>query len=78
VASHFDRAVEAFGRVDILVANAGAQKDAGIADMTLEDWRQVIELDLTASSSAVARRYGGSGYRTVPAGPSELPAPSSR
>jgi glucose 1-dehydrogenase len=33
--------------VDILVANAGAQKDAGIADMTLDDWRQVIELDLT-------------------------------
>jgi glucose 1-dehydrogenase len=46
VASLFDRTVEAFGRVDILVANAGAQKDAGIADMTLDDWREVIELDL--------------------------------
>jgi glucose 1-dehydrogenase len=33
--------------VDILVANAGAQKDAGIADMTLDDWREVIELNLT-------------------------------
>jgi NAD(P)-dependent dehydrogenase (short-subunit alcohol dehydrogenase family) len=43
----FDRTVEAFGRVDILVANAGARKDAGIADMTLDDWREVIELDLT-------------------------------
>jgi glucose 1-dehydrogenase len=47
VASLFDRTVEAFGRVDILVANAGAQKDAGIVDMTLDDWREVIELDLT-------------------------------
>jgi glucose 1-dehydrogenase len=43
----FDRTVDAFGRVDILVANPAAQKDAGIADMTLDDWREVIELDLT-------------------------------
>ena len=47
VTSVFDETVEAFGRVDILVANAGAQKDAGIADMTLDDWREVIDLDLT-------------------------------
>ena len=47
MASLFNQTVEAFGRVDILVANAGAQKDAGIADMTLDDWREVIELDLT-------------------------------
>jgi glucose 1-dehydrogenase len=47
VASLFDLTVEAFGRVDILVANARAQKDAGIADMTLDEWREVIELDLT-------------------------------
>ncbi len=47
VASLFDQTVEAFGWVDILVVNAGAQKDAGIADMTLDDWREVIELDRT-------------------------------
>ena len=47
VAKLFDAACEAFGRVDILVANSGAQKDAAIADMTLEQWRAVIDLDLT-------------------------------
>jgi len=60
VASLFDLTVEAFGRVDILVATAGAQKDAGIADMTLDDWREVIELDLTGQflcCREVVRRF---------------------
>ena len=43
----FDEATEAFGRVDLLVANSGVQKDAGIADMTLEDWNTVIGINLT-------------------------------
>ncbi|MBW4331750.1 glucose 1-dehydrogenase [Stakelama sp. CBK3Z-3] len=47
VAKLFDATQQAFGRVDILVANSGAQKDAGIAEMTLDQWRTVIDLDLT-------------------------------
>lgn len=43
----FDRTVERFGRVDVLVANAGLQKDAPIAELTLEDWRTVIQVNLT-------------------------------
>jgi glucose 1-dehydrogenase len=43
----FDEAAEAFGRVDILVSNAGVQKDANIAEMTLEDWNTVIDINLT-------------------------------
>jgi glucose 1-dehydrogenase len=43
----FDETVRAFGRVDVLVANSGMQKDSAIADMTLADWRAVIDLDLT-------------------------------
>lgn len=43
----FDATMEAFGRVDILVANSGAQKDAPVATMTLDDWRTVIDTDLT-------------------------------
>ena len=43
----FARTVERFGRVDCAVANAGAQHDAAFADMTLADWRAVIDLDLT-------------------------------
>ncbi len=47
VARLFDEAVEAFGRVDVLVANSGLQKDAAIADMTLADWNKVIGVNLT-------------------------------
>ncbi len=43
----FDAAVEAFGRIDLLVSNSGVQKDAAIADMSIEDWNTVIDINLT-------------------------------
>jgi glucose 1-dehydrogenase len=43
----FDDAIAAFGRVDVLVSNAGIQKDAAIADLTLQDWNTVIGVNLT-------------------------------
>lgn len=43
----FDAAAAAFGRIDILVSNSGVQKDAAIADMSLEDWNTVIDINLT-------------------------------
>ncbi len=43
----FDQTAEAFGRIDIVVANSGLQKDAKIADMTLADWQAVIDVNLT-------------------------------
>lgn len=43
----FDEVVSAFGRIDLVVANSGIQKDAPAAEMTLKDWRAVIDLDLT-------------------------------
>lgn len=43
----FAETLKAFGRVDILVANSGLQKDAPIADMTLKDWDTVINVNLT-------------------------------
>lgn len=43
----FNEAVKAYGRVDILVANAGLQRDAAISDMSLADWRTVIDVNLT-------------------------------
>jgi glucose 1-dehydrogenase len=43
----FDEATKAFGRIDVLVANSGVQKDASIADMSLEDWNTVIGINLT-------------------------------
>jgi glucose 1-dehydrogenase len=38
-----------FGTVDILVNNAGVQKDAPFVDMTLEQWRTVLEINLTGA-----------------------------
>lgn len=43
----FDAAAAAFGRIDVLVSNSGVQKDAVIADMTLDDWNTVIDINLT-------------------------------
>ncbi|MFW6077043.1 MAG: SDR family oxidoreductase [Hyphomicrobiales bacterium] len=43
----FDAMAEHFGGVDILMANAGIQADAFVADMTLEQWQKVIGVNLT-------------------------------
>jgi glucose 1-dehydrogenase len=43
----FDEAAQAFGRVDILVSNSGMQKDASVGDMTLDEWKAVIDVNLT-------------------------------
>jgi glucose 1-dehydrogenase len=42
VAGMFDAAVQAFGRIDIVVANAGIQEDAPIAAMGVEQWDAVL------------------------------------
>ncbi len=47
VATLFEKTVEAFGRLDVLVANSGMQKDAPVAEMSLDDWKAVIDVDLT-------------------------------
>lgn len=36
-----------FGTIDILVNNAGLQRDAAFEDMTLAQWRQVMDVNLT-------------------------------
>ncbi|MEU2261898.1 SDR family oxidoreductase [Streptomyces sp. NPDC019645] len=41
------RMVEEFGTIDILVANAGLQRDAALTDMTLAQWQKVIDVNLT-------------------------------
>lgn len=47
VVAMFRTAVEHFGRLDILVANAGVQRDSAFIDMTLRDWNTVIAINLT-------------------------------
>ena len=38
--------VEAFGRIDILINNAGITRDATLMKMTEEQWDQVIDINL--------------------------------
>jgi glucose 1-dehydrogenase len=47
VEAMFAETVKRFGTVDILVNNAGLQRDAAFAEMTLEQWRYVIDVNLT-------------------------------
>ena len=47
VQSMFKRAIEEFGTVDILINNAGIQKDAPIDQMTLAQWQLVLDVNLT-------------------------------
>jgi NAD(P)-dependent dehydrogenase (short-subunit alcohol dehydrogenase family) len=39
--------VERFGKLDVLVNNAGAAKAASVLEQSLEDWNRVIATDLT-------------------------------
>ncbi len=43
----FEATLQAFGRLDILVANSGLQRDAATVDMTLADWNKVLDVNLT-------------------------------
>ena len=43
----FAQTLDAFGHLDILVANSGLQKDANLVDMTLDDWNSVLGVNLT-------------------------------
>jgi glucose 1-dehydrogenase len=47
VAAMFKEAIAQFGALDILVANAGLQRDSAIQDMTLAEWNTVIGVNLT-------------------------------
>lgn len=41
------RMVDEFGTIDVMVANAGLQRDAAITEMTIEQWRKVLDVNLT-------------------------------
>ena len=47
VASMFARAIDHFGTLHIAVSNAGLQRDASLHDMTLDQWNEVISVNLT-------------------------------
>lgn len=54
------RVVETFGDLHILLCNAGIQDDAPFRDMTLDQWRRVLDVNLTGCflcARAAARHF---------------------
>lgn len=47
VVEMFQKTIAEFGTVDILVANAGLQKDSKFHEMSLAEWNRVIGINLT-------------------------------
>ena len=55
VAEMFEEMCAVFGTLDIVVANAGLQRDAPFQEMTLTQWNTVINVNLTGQFCAPAR-----------------------
>jgi glucose 1-dehydrogenase len=49
VGAMFQEAVSRLGTIDILVSNAGLQRDSAITDMTLAQWNTVLGVNLTGA-----------------------------
>src|SRR3989454_3829657 len=47
VQAMFKKMIQEFGTIDILLNNAGLQKDAPVDKMTLADWQLVLDVNLT-------------------------------
>ncbi|MGH8110647.1 MAG: glucose 1-dehydrogenase [Rhodanobacteraceae bacterium] len=68
VQAMFAAAVKQFGTLDILCSNAGIQRDSRLVDMTLEQWDQVIGVNLTGAflcAREAAREFTRRGMRDV-------------
>lgn len=66
VVAMFDRAEKELGPLDVVVSNAGIQKDAALGEMSLDDWNAVIAVNLTGSflvGREAVRRFRAKGDR---------------
>ncbi|HTI01066.1 MAG TPA: glucose 1-dehydrogenase [Acidisoma sp.] len=66
VAALFASTIEAYGALDILVANSGMQKDAALTEMTLDQWNAVLQVNLTGQflcAQAAVRQFEAQGRR---------------
>ena len=60
VEAMFETVRSQWGSVDIVVSNAGIQRDAGFIDMTLDDWEAVMAVNLRGTflcARAAAREF---------------------
>ncbi|HLI19189.1 MAG TPA: glucose 1-dehydrogenase [Rhodanobacteraceae bacterium] len=64
----FAEAIKQFGTLDIVCSNAGIQRDSRLVDMTLDQWDQVIGVNLTGAflcAREAAREFTRRGMRDV-------------
>ncbi|GHB81603.1 SDR family oxidoreductase [Persicitalea jodogahamensis] len=47
VLSMFEQTIKKFGRLDVMVSNAGLQVDSPFLEMTTKQWQKVIDVNLT-------------------------------
>jgi NAD(P)-dependent dehydrogenase (short-subunit alcohol dehydrogenase family) len=63
-----DGALEAFGALDVFVNNAGMAMSGNTVDVTLDDWRRLLDLNMTAvflCSRAAARHMLAAGGGSI-------------
>lgn len=68
VEAMFAEAIKQFGTLDIVCSNAGIQRDSALVDMTIEQWNQVIGVNLTGAflcAREAAREFTRRGMRDV-------------
>ena len=53
VRSAVEATIQRFGKIDILINNAGIIRDALVHKMTEEQWNEVIDVDLTGSFNSI-------------------------
>ncbi|MEH0628436.1 3-oxoacyl-ACP reductase family protein [Streptomyces stelliscabiei] len=60
----FDTCLEEYGRLDVLVNNAGVTAQVGLADMTEADWDRIFDINVRGMflcSRAAARHFASTG-----------------
>ncbi|HAA18860.1 MAG TPA: 3-oxoacyl-ACP reductase FabG [Cytophagales bacterium] len=69
VATAAEQLIEKYGRLDVLINNAGITRDAQIKKMTYQEWQQVIDVNLTGvfncTSAFVNTMIGQEGGRII-------------
>ncbi len=52
------KAIEAFGKLDIVINNAGILRDVSFVKMSLEDWDKVLQVHLTGTMNVTKAAWG--------------------
>jgi NAD(P)-dependent dehydrogenase (short-subunit alcohol dehydrogenase family) len=82
VTAMFDRVIGAFGRLDLLVNNAGVQTWKPLLDVTEEEWDLVVDTNLkgcflcTQQSAKCMKEHGGGSIVNLGSGCNKLAFPS--